>query len=176
MAEELETLKYPIGRFSYSGPYDPATRDRLKEKIKALPAQLRTLCRDLSEAQLSRRYRPGGWTVRQVIHHIADSHLNSIIRFKLGLTEDAPTIKPYDEAAWADLHDTAVTPIGVSIQLLEALHTRWGNLLDGFSEEDWQRKVFHPEKKDTVSLDEFLGLYAWHGAHHLEHIKLALKR
>lgn len=176
MTEQLEKLKYPIGKFHYPGTYDAATRTELKDKIKALPAQMRQLTDGLSEEQLSRTYRPGGWTVRQVVHHVADSHLNSIIRFKLGLTEDTPTIKPYDEAAWANLRDTEVTPIEVSVTLLEALHTRWGNLLDGFSEADWQRKVFHPEREATMPLDEFLGLYAWHGAHHLAHIELALEQ
>lgn len=175
MPEQLEKLKYPIGTFQFPGGYDEATRTTLKETIKALPGKMRTLTEDLNEEQLNTPYRPGGWTIRQVVHHVADSHLNSIIRFKLGLTEDTPTIKPYDEAAWANLRDTEVTPIAVSIQLLEALHTRWGNLLDGFSAGDWQRKVFHPERQATMTLEEFLGLYAWHGEHHLAHIKLALK-
>lgn len=171
----MEQLKYPIGNFKFPGGYDAATRTELKETIKALPQKMRALTGHLNEEQLKRVYRPGGWSIRQVVHHVADSHLNSIIRFKLGLTEDTPTIKPYDEAAWANLRDTAVTPIEVSLKLLEALHTRWGNLLDGFSESDWQKTVFHPERQAEMTLEEFLGLYAWHGEHHLAHIRLALK-
>lgn len=176
MVKSTEQLKYPIGRFHYSCAYDGATRKTLQAAIATLPAKLKALTADLSDAQLKLRYRPNGWTIRQVVHHIADSHANSIIRFKLALTEDTPTIKGYDEAAWAELHDVSVTPIEVSVQLLEALHLRWINLLDGFSETDWQRRVFHPERQAEISLDEFLGLYAWHGEHHLEHIRIALRQ
>ena len=175
MVEQLEQLKYPIGKFRFPGHYDDATRKRYKQQISELPAKLRSLTENLSEEELNRPYRRGGWTVRQVIHHLADSHLNSIIRFKLALTEEAPTIKPYKEAAWANLPDVAKTPIVVSLQLLEALHMRWSNLLDSFSEAEWQRKVFHPERNGNVTLEEFLGLYAWHGEHHLEHIRIALR-
>lgn len=174
MIEEIEKLKYPIGNFEYPGGYDMATRNTLKATIGELPKKLKLLTENLREEQLSLPYRPGGWTVRQVVHHLADSHLNSIIRFKLALTEDTPTIKPYDEAAWANLRDTAITPIEVSVRMLEAIHLRWINLLDGFTEADWQKKVFHPERKAEMKLDEFLGLYAWHGEHHLAHIRLAL--
>lgn len=175
MSDQLEQLKYPIGRFRYAGGYDDATRNEYLEKIRTLPARMRALTENLDEQQLLLPYRPEGWSIRQVIHHVADSHMNSIIRFKLALTEDNPTIKPYDEAAWAKLRDSAETPISVSLQLLEALHTRWSNLLDGIQAADWERTVFHPERKSNVSLNEFLALYAWHGEHHLEHIRIALK-
>lgn len=175
MIESIEQLKYPIGKYKYTGTYDAKAREKFKTKIRELPQKLRSLTDGLSEDQLQKTYRPDGWTVRQVVHHIADSHLNSIIRFKLGLTEDNPTIKPYREGEWAKLQDTAVTPIEVSIKLLEALHERWSNLLENFSDADWQRTVYHPERRAPVSLDEFLGLYAWHGEHHLEHIRIALK-
>ncbi|PHN06396.1 YfiT family bacillithiol transferase [Flavilitoribacter nigricans] len=173
--EQLDQLKYPIGHFKFPGGYDEATRSKLKKSIGELPAKLRAATENLSEEQLNLHYRPGGWTIRQVVHHVADSHLNSIIRFKLALTEDTPSIKPYDEAAWAELRDTAVTPIEVSLKLLEALHTRWINLLDGFSEKEWQKKAYHPERKAEMALEEFLGLYAWHGEHHLAHVNQALK-
>lgn len=175
MTTSSEELRYPIGKRSYSGPYDEATRLRFREQIRSLPKKLRVLTKGLNETQLRRTYRPGGWSVQQLVHHLADSHLNSVIRFKLALTEEIPTIKPYQEAAWAELRDTSVTPIEVSVKLLEALHTRWSNLLDGFSDVDWQRTAYHPEKQAQVSLDEFLGHYAWHGEHHLAHIRIALK-
>lgn len=174
MDETLENLQYPIGRFQYPGAYDEENRQQLIATIRELPGKMRALTESLSKDQLELPYRPGGWTIQQVVHHVADSHLNSIIRFKLGLTENTPTIKPYDEGAWAKLRDTEVTPIAVSVQLLEALHLRWVNLLDGFAESDWQRKVYHPESKAKITLDEFLGSYAWHGEHHLAHIRLAL--
>lgn len=175
MVEQLEQLKYPIGKFRYAGEYDAGTRTQYLDQIRSFPKELRRLTEDLTEEQLSRRYRPGGWTVRQVVHHVADSHMNSLMRFKLALTEDNPTIKPYREAAWAELADVAETPIAVSVQLLEALHARWSNLMAAMAPDHWQRTVYHPERGANVSLKEFLALYAWHCAHHLEHIRIALR-
>ena len=174
MIKPLEQISYPIGKFKYEGPYDEATRARYLESIRSLPQRLRALTENLNEKQVDLPYRPGGWTIRQLVHHIADSHMNSLIRFKLALTEENPTIKPYDQDGWANLRDTAETPISVSLQLIEALHTRWTNLLEGFTPDDWQRAAFHPEMKRLISLNEFLALYAWHCEHHLEHIRRAV--
>lgn len=171
MSKTLEELQYPIGPFQYQEGYDDTTRRQYLESIRTLPARLQELTTALSDEQLNKPYRPGGWTIRQLIHHIADSHMNSYIRFKLGLTEDNPTITGYDQDAWAELRDTALTPVSVSVQLLEAIHTRWVNLLEGFSAADWQRTVVHPEKGRAVTLNEFLALYAWHCEHHLMQIK-----
>ena len=174
MKEELEQWKYPIGRFKYEGEYDEATRTQYLESIRTLPARLKSITENLSEAQLDQPYRPGGWTIKQLIHHIADSHMNSMIRFKWALTEDHPTIKTYDEGAWAKLSDYTTTPISVSLQLLQALHIRWINLMMSFTTTEWERTVVHPEMGKTISLNEFLALYAWHSEHHLEHIRRAL--
>jgi hypothetical protein len=116
-------------------------------------------------------YRPGGWTGRQVIHHVADSHMNCYFRYRLALTEDNPTIRPYDEAAWAELPDVAATPITVSLTLLDVLHTRWVMLLHHLSEAQWQRTFYHPGNNTTRTLDQTLALYAWHGQHHLAQLK-----
>lgn len=175
MVNQLEQLKYPIGKYQYEGEYDEATRQGYLDSIRTLPEKLKALTAHLSEEELQKQYRPGGWTIRQVVHHVVDSHLNSYIRFKWGLTEETPTIKVYNEAAWAELPDTKHTPISVSLQLLEALHTRWIILLENFTVEDWRREVVHPEMGKTISLNEFLVLYAWHSEHHLEHVKIALK-
>jgi uncharacterized damage-inducible protein DinB len=168
----LEKLRYPTGRLQYSGPMTVQQRQDLIERIKTFPVRLRALADALPEAALDQPYRPEGWTARQVIHHLVDSHLNAYIRFKLALTEETPTIKPYDESAWARLPDTSHTPIDVSVALLESLHARWSVLLEHLSPEDWQRSVFHPEQRRPITLDEFLALYAWHGDHHLAHIRL----
>jgi hypothetical protein len=124
----------------------------------------------LTEAQFDTPYRPGGWTVRQVVHHVPDSHLNAYLRFKLALTEENPTIKPYEEARWAELPDTAGTQIGVSLVMLEALHRRWVNLLRSMSEEQWGRTYFHPDQNKSLRLDGVLAMYSWHGKHHTAHI------
>ena len=125
---------------------------------------------NLDEAQLQTPYRPDGWTSQQVVHHVADSHMNAFIRFKLGLTEDNPSIKPYDEVMWAELSDTKIVPINVSLTLLHALHTRWVAVLENIKEEEWSRTLFHPEHKREMSLWYVIGLYAWHGKHHTAHI------
>ena len=175
MQKTLEQWKYPIGRFKYNGEYDEATRTKYLESIGTLPTRLKALTENLTEEQLNKPYRPDGWTVKQLIHHIADSHMNSIIRFKWALSEDHPTIKAYNEKAWAKLYDYRDTPIRVSLQLLEALHLRWIYLMTPFTAEDWKRTVVHPEMQKTISLNEFLALYAWHSEHHLEHIRRAVE-
>jgi hypothetical protein len=170
----LSDLRYPIGRFQWPESITADERAQYIDKIAATPAMLREAVAGLTPEQLDTPYREGGWTVRQLAHHIPDSHLNSYVRFKLALTEDEPTIKPYDEAAWALLGDSATTPVETSLCLLECLHERWVNLMRGISEADWARTFRHPER-GTVSLDRNAALYAWHGDHHVEHIR-ALRR
>lgn len=169
----MENLKYPIGRFTYQ-PYDEAQRLVHIETIRGLPAQLRKTVAALSPAQLEQPYRPGGWSARQVIHHMADSHLNAYIRFKLILTEDTPAIKPYDEKAWAELADTANTPPEASLLILEGVHARWAALLENIKGGQWQRTCYHPERQREIPLLEFLALYSWHGRHHVGHLRLVL--
>ncbi len=162
-------LRYPIGPFQWSGPNTPEQREHFISEIAATPARLRNAVAGLSAEQIETLYRPGGWTVRQVVHHLPDSHLNSYMRFKFALTEDSPTIKPYDEARWAELEDTRATPIDVSLTLLESLHQRWIVLLKSLQPQDFLRTFNHPQL-GMVSLDRNLALYAWHGAHHIGHI------
>jgi uncharacterized damage-inducible protein DinB len=161
--------RYPIGPFAEDAQPTPATRARHIEAIAALPGQLRQALAGLSGEQLETPYRDGGWTVRQLAHHVPDSHMNAYIRFKLALTENTPTIKPYNEDAWVRLKDTEVTPIEVSLTLLDSVHTRWVNLLKSLKEDDFQRKLNHPES-GVQTLDRVLALYSWHGKHHTAHI------
>jgi len=172
----MEDLRYPIGKFDRNrGPNTPEERKKLIETIAAVPELLRQAVTGLNGKQLDTPYREGGWTVRQVIHHLADSHMNSYVRYKLALTEDNPTIKPYNQAAWADLADSRVTPIDVSLALVDNLHSRWVVLLRSLKPEDWERKITHPEA-GLMSLDLMLGVYAWHGRHHVAHITELRKR
>lgn len=166
---------YPIGPFSPDANPTPENRSRHIEQITALPAKLRSALRGLSPQQLNTPYREGGWTVRQVAHHVPDSHMNAYIRFKLALTENVPTIKPYEEAAWARLKDSEATSIEVSLNLLEALHIRWANLLRSMKPEDFSRKLNHPES-GVQSLDHVLAIYDWHGNHHVAHITALRER
>jgi uncharacterized damage-inducible protein DinB len=165
-----DDLRFPIGRFTYAGPATAEERRQRIAQIERTPEELRAAARGLSAAQLDTPYRPGGWTVRQVVHHLPDSHLNAFIRFKLALTESSPTIKPYAEARWAELGDVAGTPIEVSLRLLDALHERWVVLLRSLAPAEFERTLFHPERNATMTLDELLALYAWHGPHHTAHI------
>lgn len=165
----MRDLRYPVGRFEWPKSVPAEERTALLERLAWTPVRLRALVTGLTEKQLDTPYREGGWTVRQVVHHLPDSHMNSYVRFKLALTEVEPTIRPYDEAAWALLADTAETPVETSLLMLEALHTRWVTLLKGLSEEQWGRTMRHPEN-GLLRLDQVLALYAWHGDHHLGHI------
>ena len=167
----MDALRYPIGQFSHPGPVTVVERDRWISEIAALPAQLREAVEGFPEAALDTPYRPGGWTVRQVVHHVPDSHLNAYTRVKLALTETRPTIRPYDEAAWAELPDVRVVPVGVSLDLLDALHRRWAALLGALPEADWARPFVHPESGPTT-VAHAVGSYAWHGRHHLAHVRL----
>jgi len=162
-------LQYPLGRFEWPTHITPEDRHQWINALADLPGQLRAAVAPLTAAQLATPYRPGGWTLRQTIHHVADSHMNSYIRFRLALTEDAPIIKPYDEARWAELPDAAHAEVDLSLVLVSALHARWVTLLKSLASEQWQRTFVHPELGPR-RLEETLALYAWHGAHHLAHI------
>jgi DinB superfamily len=164
-------LRYPVGRFHRpEAPLDETQRRRAIDAIAATPARLRAAVNGLTSTQLDTPYRPGGWTVRQVVHHVPDSHMNAYVRFKLALTEHEPTIKPYEEARWAELADTRETPIETSLVLLERLHERWVILLQSMSEGDFARRFHHPET-GIQRLDQVLAMYEWHGAHHVGHVR-----
>ena len=165
----MADLRYPIGKFTYEGLSTEEQKQKYINDIEQAPANLRAAVKGLSDQQLDTPYRPEGWTVRQVTHHVPDSHLNAYVRFKLALTEDAPTIKPYAEDLWAQLADTQTTPVEVSLTLLDSLHTRWVRLLRSLKVEDWRRTFRHPQLGE-VSLEKNLVLYAWHGRHHVAHI------
>jgi hypothetical protein len=165
-----EDLRYPIGKCKVPDPISPEQILAWISDMEALPRDLRKLTGDMSRVQLDTPYREGGWTVRQVIHHIPDSHLNSYVRFKLALTEDRPTIKPYDEARWAELPDAGALSAQVSLDLLESLHQRWCPLLRLLTPKQLRLEFQHPEM-GAVPLDESIALYAWHGRHHLAHIE-----
>jgi uncharacterized damage-inducible protein DinB len=158
-----------VGRFRRPESLDEAERRRAIDAIASTPAKLRAAVAGLTDVQLETPYRPDGWTVRQVVHHVSDSHMNAYIRFKLALTEDEPTIKPYDEARWAELADTRDTPIDSSLALLDRLHDRWVRLLRSMSAEDFARRLKHPEM-GVQRLDQVLALYDWHGRHHVGHV------
>jgi uncharacterized damage-inducible protein DinB len=164
----MNDLRFPIGEFSFSGTQSPDERAALIDQIAATPESMRAAVRGLSDEQLDTPYRPGGWTVRQVVHHVPESHMHSYIRFKLAITEDEPTIKPYFEDRWAQLPD-ALAPIESSLDLLEALHARWVWFLRLLKDEDFDRTFQHPEL-GSVSLKKNVALYAWHGRHHVGHI------
>jgi hypothetical protein len=168
-------LRYPIGKFRAPEAISTLDRARYVETIASAPARLREAVSGLSKAQLDTPYREDGWTVRQVVHHVPESHMNAYIRFKLALTETDPVVKPYDEAAWARLNDIAVAPLETSLGLLDCLHQRWVILMRGMSDEDWKRRYIHPESdRGVMVLDHTLAMYAWHCDHHLAHVKQAL--
>ena len=168
-APAVQDLRFPIGKFQFSGPNSETQRQKLIAEIEAAPGQLRAAIDRLTAVQLDTPYRPGGWSVRQVVHHLPESHMNSYVRFKLALTEDEPTIKPYDENAWALTPEVRSTPLEVSLTLLDCLHQRWVALLRLMTPQDFRRKFRHPER-GVMDLDETLSLYAWHGKHHTAHI------
>ncbi len=162
--------RYPVGKFESRTELTPDERRAMIDQIAAAPVRLREAVRGLSEEQLDTPYREGGWTVRQVIHHVPDSHLNAYIRTKLALSEETPTIKPYDEAVWAELEDSRSTPPEVSLTLLESLHARWVGLLRSLKDEDFTRSFRHPEHAGLQNLDWLVAMYAWHSRHHVGHI------
>ena len=172
---DIIDLRYPIGKFadqSYAAQLEPD--ERIKQELlldmQMLPQALEYAIVNLDAEQLDTPYRPGGWTVQQVVHHVADSHINAYVRCKLALTETNPAIKPYDEAAWAELSDTRTVPVNVSLTLLHALHARWFALLKDLGEGDWKKTVYHPEHQKELTLWYLLKMYAWHGKHHVAHI------
>jgi uncharacterized damage-inducible protein DinB len=161
--------RYPIGKYQVQ-PYDEDLKQRWLYDIKYLPTDLEMAIQNFDAYQLDTPYREGGWSVKQVVHHVADSHMNAYVRFKLGLTETNPAIKPYEEKEWALLNDVETVPINISLTLLHALHHRLYAALKDLTEEQWKRTVFHPEQKRQITLWELLGSYAWHGKHHVAHI------
>ncbi|MEO6524147.1 MAG: YfiT family bacillithiol transferase [Mucilaginibacter sp.] len=167
---ELDPLKYPIGKFTPPTSYTEQQMLAWIDDIRSLPGKVRNAVMPLTEAQLDTPYRPGGWTIRQVVHHIADSHINAFIRLKWTLTEDNPTIKPYEEADWALLPDYKL-PVEPSLRMLEGLHLRFVAILESLNDDQWDRTFVHPASGETIPLRKLLGLYAWHGNHHLAHIK-----
>ena len=168
---DLKKLKYPIGKFQIKNSTDKSQVTNWIKEIENFPKKLKTAVNDLTEEQLDTNYRPGGWTVRQVIHHIADSHMNAYIRSKLALTEDKPVIKPYKEKLWAELPDNQITNIAVTVNLIEALHIKLVDLLKQLDEEKLNKEFIHPDS-GTKTIKDTIGLYAWHGNHHLAHINL----
>ncbi len=171
----MDPLKYPIGPFSL----EEMTRTRAEriEDIRNFPEKIKTLLETLPAEGITYTYRPGGWNIQQLIHHCADSHMNAVIRFKLALTEDQPTILPYKQAEWAELYDTKTVNLWWSVQLLEGLHKRWAALLENMTEEEFARTYIHPEHKHSIfSLDEATAQYSWHCRHHLAHLQNAISR
>lgn len=168
--ETLEQLKYPVGRFEFDGYESEADRQLAIESFYMVPFILRGEVENLDNTQLDTPYREGGWTIRQVVHHLPDSHINCYIRFKLALTEDTPTIKPYNEKLWAELFDASKSNIDVSLDLLEAIHRKMDVLLRSMRSENFQREFFHPETNGTITLEKTLALYEWHGRHHIAHV------
>jgi DinB superfamily len=163
-------LRYPIGKFTFPEQVTDEQCRRWIDEIAAAPAAIRSAVEGLAPEQLDTPYRPGGWTVRQVVHHVPDSHMNAYTRIKLALTEDEPTIKPYDEARWAELPDMRTVPIAVSLTLLEMLHERWLAVLRSLSPADRRRGFRHPEHGRVLTVEQAIALYAWHGRHHAAHI------
>jgi hypothetical protein len=165
----MKDLRYPVGEYVIQ-PYSDNLKDEWIADIKFLPQALENAISNLDEHQLQTPYRDGGWTVHQLVHHLADSHMNAFCRFKLGYTEDDPVISPYEENLWVNTADVHNLPINISITLLHALHQRWHEFLNHFSEADWQRTIFHPQHNKQFTLWHLLGMYAWHSRHHVAHI------
>jgi DinB family protein len=175
MENALEDLRYPIGRFVPATKYSPDTLASWIGGIRSAPLLFDYCIENLDEAQLNKPYRPGGWNIIQVVHHVADSHMNAYIRLKLALTEEGPAISPYDENLWAELPDVRLVPLNVSVTLLHALHRRWTTLLEHLEEGDWTRTYFHPGNKEYMPIWQMTNQYNWHGTHHAEQI-ISLRR
>jgi uncharacterized damage-inducible protein DinB len=171
----MTSPRFPIGEFQRPDTLSEAERAAAIARIESMPGQLREAVSSMSEAHLDRTYREGSWTLRQVVHHLADSHVNSYARFRLAVTEDHPRIKPYDEAKWAELEDARTLPVEVSLKLLEALHARWVAMVRSLKPADFAKTIDHPES-GTMSVDQLLAMYAWHGDHHIAHITIARER
>lgn len=175
MSIDIEFLKYPVGKFQLPENIDSESITEAIQTLKSFPSQVFTAVSPLLPEQLDTPYRTGGWTVRQLIHHCADSHMNAFIRFKLALTEENPTIKPYEEAEWAKLPDSNL-PIEPSLALIKVIHLKWVTLLDSMKAEDFKKTFFHPEKQKSQSLDGVTLMYAWHSTHHLAHVQQLVLR
>ncbi len=175
MNNNIEKLKYPVGKFNKPSTISDIQIGDWIQIIEKFPEKLKHEVENLSERDLEKRYRPDGWTIRQVVNHCADSHMNSFIRFKLAVTEETPTIKPYFENLWAELSDSKYFPIESSLKILEGLHERWVNLLKNLSEDDLEKQFKHPETNELINLKTNIGIYAWHCEHHLAHIINAKK-
>lgn len=173
MKEDLEKLKYPIGRFQQPDKIAKHHLEGWIDIIEKFPMKLTNEVMHLGAKDLERQYRPDGWTIRQVVNHCADSHMNSLIRFKLALTEDTPTIKPYHENLWAELSDSKDFPIQSALKMLEGLHERWVYLLRNLSDTEMERKFLHPDANELITLKTNIGIYAWHCEHHLAHVRNA---
>jgi len=171
----MTDLRYPVGPFVAPTSFSRADRAAAITTLAELPARMRLACVDLTEAQLDTPYRPGGWTVRQVVHHSADSHLNAYLRTKFALSEDHPTIKPYPEQIWAEMADARTAPVSLSLSLLDALHGRWIILLRSLTEAQFARTLLHPER-GSMSIDDVLAMYEWHSRHHTAHITALRER
>jgi uncharacterized damage-inducible protein DinB len=169
-----EDLRFPIGKYDKDSEITPEQRKQFVKEIAELPDDLREAVKNLTGEQLDSPYRPGGWTARQVVHHVGDSHMNSLIRFKLALSEDNPTIRPYAEDLWAQTAEYKM-PVEVSLNLIDSIHQRWATLLDSLSDEDFARTINHPES-GKWTLESLLGMYVWHGKHHMAHINNLKKR
>ncbi|HKX85247.1 MAG TPA: putative metal-dependent hydrolase [Flavobacterium sp.] len=171
----IEQLKFPIGQFHFSEDCDDNTIAAWKETIASFPQNLKIVTDGLSSVEMNWQYRPEGWCVKQVVHHLADSHMNALIRIKLALTEESPVIRPYEEGLWAQLSDGLNDNISSSLKIIEGVHERWSQVLESLSEKDWNKMYFHPQHQRLFSIKEGLGIYQWHCNHHLAHIKQALE-
>jgi len=169
-----EKLKFPIGQFDFNPDFTADEFENWKTDIKNFPQKIIEVVSTLSLEELHWKYRSGGWTIKQVVHHCADSHMNSFIRFKLAITEDTPTIRPYEEQLWAELPDGFTDDLSASIKILEGVHHRWSIVIQSLTETDYEKMYFHPSSQKLVALKEAVGLYAWHCEHHLAHIRQAL--
>jgi hypothetical protein len=170
-----DLLRYPIGKFIARDSYSTEELRLCIERIESLPREIEKIINSMTIKQLDTRYREGGWTARQVVHHMADSHMNAYIRFKWSLTESTPTIKAYDEKAWAETPETKLDPV-ISIELLKALHAKWSALLRRLAPADFQKEFLHPDTKKNMRLDRITAMYAWHGEHHFGHLKIVANR
>lgn len=174
--KDLDKLKYPIGKFRAEGPVDQAILDKAIADIASLPEKFSKSIRHLTKQQIDTPYRPAGWTVQVLVHHVVDSHLNAYIRMKMALTEDNPTIMPYEEGEWAKLEDSSTTDVAVSLDMLGLLHHRWVKLIQSLDDHQLKRKYYHPGDKEWVNLRTMICMYAWHGNHHMAHVTSLVER
>jgi len=170
----LEKLKYPIGKFQAPDIITQSQLDKWMQDIKSFPEKMASLVQKLPDEQLALKYRPNGWSIKEVVHHTADSHMNAVIRFKWALTEEKPTIKPYLEAKWIQLNDAQSCSVDISLALLKALHHRWYSLMEGLDEDQWDRQYHHPDHASILNLKKTAGMYSWHCRHHTAHVINAL--